>query len=56
MAKLVEKLASQKAKAENLEEELQASKIDLEANQIELDLVKDEKAELLAEMTESSQA
>jgi hypothetical protein len=56
MAKLVEKLASQKAKVENLEEELQASKIDLEANQIELDLVKDEKAELLAEMTESSQA
>ena len=56
MAKLVEKLAGQKAKAEGLEEELQASKIDLEANQIELDLVKDEKAELLAEMTESSQA
>ena len=53
---LAEKIQKQKEKVERLEEEAQAAKIDLEANQIELELLRDEKAELLAEMTESSKA
>jgi len=33
---------------------MQGYKIDLEANNLELELIKDEKAELLAEMTENA--
>lgn len=51
---LAEKIQKQKQRIETLEEEVQAAKIDLEANNIELELMKDEKAELLAEMTENS--
>lgn len=51
---MVEKVQTNRAKIDGLEEELQAAKIDLEANQIEIEMLKDEKQELLAEMTESS--
>ena len=51
---LADKITKQKEKIEVLEEEVQAAKIDLEANAIELELIQDEKKELLAEMTESS--
>ena len=54
VAKMVEKVQSNRAKIDGLEEELQAAKIGLEANQIEIEMLKDEKQELLAEMTESS--
>ena len=40
------------AKIEKLEETVQEQKIDLEANQLEIEMLKDEKSELLAEMTE----
>ena len=52
--KMVAKITSNKAKIDELEELVQAQKIDLEANQIEIELLKDEKQELLAEMTENS--
>ena len=51
---MVEKVQSNRAKIDALEEELQAAKMDVEANQIEIELLKDEKQELLAEMTENS--
>lgn len=51
---MVEKVQTNRGKIDGLEEELQAAKIDLEANQIEIEMLKDEKQELLAEMTESS--
>ena len=41
-----------KAKIDKLEETVQEQKIDLEANLLEIDMLKDEKTELLAEMTE----
>jgi hypothetical protein len=41
-------------KIENLEETIQANKIDMEANQLEIELLKEEKQELLAEMTENN--
>ena len=52
--KMVAKITSNKTKVDELEELVQAQKIDLEANQIEIELLKDEKQELLAEMTENS--
>ena len=52
--KLVEKVKKNKAAIEELEEAIQGNKIDLEANQLEIDALKDEKTELLAEMTENS--
>lgn len=50
----VEKLQAQKAKVETLEETVQANKIDIEANQLELEMLKEEKQELLAEMMDNS--
>jgi len=40
---MVEKVASQKAKIENLEEENHGLKIDMEANNIQIELLQDEK-------------
>ena len=51
---MVEKVQSNKLKIENLEETIQANKIDMEANQLEIELLKEEKQELLAEMTENN--
>jgi hypothetical protein len=51
---MVEKVQSNKVKIENLEETIQANKIDMEANQLEIELLKEEKQELLAEMTENN--
>lgn len=52
--KLVEKISSNKVRIDELEETIQAQKIDLEANALELDLLKEEKDQLLAEMTENN--
>lgn len=41
--KMVDKITSNKSKIDELEEFIQAQKIDLEANQIEIELLKDEK-------------
>ena len=49
--KLLEKVKSCKAEIEELREKNQAQAIDHEANQIELDMLKDEKQELLQDMT-----
>ncbi len=51
---MVEKIQSNKIKIDTLEENIQANKIDLEANQLEIELLKEEKQELLAEMTENN--
>jgi hypothetical protein len=40
---MVEKVQSNKVKIENLEETIQANKIDMEANQLEIELLKEEK-------------
>ena len=40
---MVDKITSNKGKIDELEEGVQAQKIDLEANQIEIELLKDEK-------------
>jgi len=52
--KMVEKIQSNKGKIDELEETIQANKIDLEANTLEIEMLKEEKQELLAEMTETS--
>ena len=52
--KLVEKVKTCKQEIDELQESVQAYKTDMEANQIELDLIKDEKTELLAEMTQQA--
>ena len=52
--KLVEKISNNKVRIDELEETIQAQKIDLEANALELDLLKEEKDQLLAEMTENN--
>jgi len=49
--KLIEKVRACKAEIEELREKSQAQAIDLEANTIELDMLKDEKTELLQDMT-----
>lgn len=51
---MAEKIQSGKKRIDELEETIQANKIDLEANDLELQMLKDEKQELLAEMTENS--
>jgi len=48
--KLIEKVKSCKAEIEELKEKAQAAAIDLEANNIELDMLKDEKIEIQNEM------
>jgi hypothetical protein len=40
---MVEKIQSNKIKIDTLEENIQANKIDLEANQLEIELLKEEK-------------
>jgi len=52
--KLVEKISNNKVRIDELGETIQAQKIDLEANALELDLLKEEKDQLLAEMTENN--
>lgn len=52
--KLADKIKSNKQRIDELEEIIQGNKIDLESNQLEIDALKDEKSELLAEMTENS--
>lgn len=51
---MVEKVSSQKVKIENLEEENQGYKIDLEASTIQVELLEGEKQELLAEITDTN--
>ena len=52
--KLIEKISTGKIKIDELQEKVQAHTMDLEANNLELDMLKEEKTELLAEMTENN--
>mmetsp|Transcript_7730 Transcript_7730/g.11981 ORF Transcript_7730/g.11981 Transcript_7730/m.11981 type:complete len:253 (-) Transcript_7730:2560-3318(-) len=51
---MVEKIQKNKMKIDELEETVQAHQIDIEANNLEIEMLKEEKQELLAEMTENS--
>lgn len=43
MVQVVEKVQNQKNKTEELAEQIQANKIDMEANQLEIEMLKEEK-------------
>ena len=52
--KMVEKAQSNRMRIDGMVEELHAAKIDLEANQIKIEMLKDKKQDLLAEITQNS--
>lgn len=54
LVQAVDKVQHQKGKIDELEENLQAHKIDIEANQLEVEMLREEKQELLAEMMDNS--